>query len=67
MSKSRLVAASMVHCRTGSLETVVPSELVANSVHCRTGSLENLHALEITIDVVHCRTGSLEIYLLEPA
>ena len=33
---------SVVHCRTGSLETELSQSQSRPEVHCRTGSLENL-------------------------
>ena len=50
-----------VHCRTGSLETIVLCSVIGGLVHCRTGSLEKKLLQNKMNASVHCRTGSLEI------
>ena len=50
----------IVHCRTGSLETLELQLLLEGFVHCRTGSLEIEVISNPLISYVHCRTGSLE-------
>ena len=50
----------IVHCRTGSLESITTRARIALLVHCRTGSLEIEYITVLFICVVHCRTGSLE-------
>ena len=50
----------LVHCRTGSLETIPLRKQRQPRVHCRTGSLESLVVTVRRPPGVHCRTGSLE-------
>ena len=50
----------IVHCRTGSLESIGFPMIYRIDVHCRTGSLETTIPVRIVSWPVHCRTGSLE-------
>ena len=61
MAKHANLVSPSVHCRTGSLETVLESLKQWHRVHCRTGSLETATLLLPNERLVHCRTGSLEM------
>ena len=49
------------HCRIGSLETNIPSDMGTAIDHCRIGSLEMCHLPLPSLNADHCRIGSLEI------
>ena len=52
---------NFVHCRAGSLETLLSPAFGIEGVHCRAGSLEIRDNPFARTEEVHCRAGSLEI------
>ena len=53
-----------VHCRIGSLEEAMETDLNGARVHCRIGSLEGDQEVMAWAQHVHCRIGSLEVVAL---